>query len=160
VVNRDANNVSVIAAGAVTNTIPVGSQPGSLGINDVSGRTYVANLGSNTVTVIDGATKATTTITAGAQPGTVAIDKIRNKIYVTNGNGLCLTVIDGKTNAATIVGDVGNGTEDVAVNVLANKVYVMTANPSGSSVSAFSGALGALPQSLLNQLITATSGTR
>jgi YVTN family beta-propeller protein len=150
----------VIAGGAVTNTIPVGSSPVSVGINDVSKRIYVVNLGSSTVTVIDGATKLTTTVTSGAQPNTVAIDKIRNKIYVANSNGLCLTMIDGKTNAATTVGDVGNGTEDVAVNVLTNQVYVMTGNSQGSSVSSFSGASGTFPQTLFDHLVDGASGTR
>jgi YVTN family beta-propeller protein len=126
----------------------------------VTKRAYVANLGSSTVTVIDGTTKATTSLASGAQPNTVAVDKLRNKVYVANSNGLCLTVIDGKTNAVTTVGDVGNGTEDVAVNVLTGRVYVMTANPQGSSVSAISGSPGLFPQTMLDHLIDGASGIR
>jgi DNA-binding beta-propeller fold protein YncE len=79
---------------------------------------------------------------------------------VANGNGLCLTVIDGKTRASTTLGDVGNGSGDLAVDVLTNQVYVMTANPAGSAVSAFSGANGVFPQSFLNRLMEGVSGIK
>ena len=69
-------------------------------------------------------------------------------------------MIDGKTNAATTVGDVSNGTGDIAVNVLTNQVYVMTPNLQGSTVSAFSGALGVFPQTLLDHLIDGARGIR
>ena len=158
--NRDANSVSVIADGAVTGTVSVGSVPAAIGINDLTNRVYVVNLNSSTITVIDGSIKTTTTVTPGAQPNTVAIDKIRNKIYIANGNGLCLTVIDGKTNAATTVGEIGNGSADLAVNVLTNQVFQMTPNPSGSAVSVFSGSRGLFSQGLLDRIILSTNGVR
>ena len=68
-------------------------------------------------------------------------------------------MIDGKTNAATTVGDVSNGTGDIAV-VLTNQVYVMTPNLQGSTISAFSGALGVFPQTLLDHLIDGARGIR
>jgi YVTN family beta-propeller protein len=126
----------------------------------VTKKVYVVNLGSNSVTVIDGPTKATATVAAGAQPNTVAIDKIRNKIYIANGNGLCLTVIDGKTNSTVTFGDIENGSADVAVDVLTNQVFVMTANGAGSTVSIFSGVKGVFPAGLLDRLTGEVSGIR
>ena len=39
-----------------------------MAVNPVTNKIYVANYGSNNVTVIDGATNATTTVSAGTQP--------------------------------------------------------------------------------------------
>jgi DNA-binding beta-propeller fold protein YncE len=76
------------------------------------------------------------------------------------GNGPALTVIDGKTNATTTFGNIGKGSNDLAVNALTNRVYVTTANPSASSVSVFSGVPGDFPRSLMDQLLGATNGVR
>ena len=40
-----------------------------MAVNPVTNRIYVANNGSNNVTVIDGATNATSTVAAGSIPG-------------------------------------------------------------------------------------------
>ena len=61
----------------------------------------MANNGSNTVTVIDGATNSTTTVTVGTEPVSVAVNPVTNKIYVANGNSANVTVIDGATNSTT-----------------------------------------------------------
>ena len=52
-----------------TTTVAVGrSFPEAVAVNPVTNKIYVANHGSNNVTVIDGATNATTTVDAGTQP--------------------------------------------------------------------------------------------
>ena len=58
---------------------------------------YVANSGSNSVTVINGATNATQTLTdpKARNPVAVAVNAVTNKIYVANSGSNNVTVIDG-----------------------------------------------------------------
>ena len=56
-----------------------------MAVNPITNQIYVANYGSNTVTVIDGATNNTTTVAAGTIPYAVAVNPNTNKIYVANG---------------------------------------------------------------------------
>ena len=52
----------------------------------MTNKIYVANDGSNNVTVIDGATNATTTVADrnAYEPYAVAVNPVTNKIYVAN----------------------------------------------------------------------------
>ncbi len=75
-----------------------------MAVNPVTNKIYVAKPGSNTVTVIDGATNGTTTVNVGAGPRAVAVNPVTNKIYVANWSQQCnVTVIDGATNATVTV---------------------------------------------------------
>ena len=74
-----------------------------MAVNPVTNKIYVANYGSNNVTVIDGATNATTTVAAGTSPYAVAVNPVTNKIYVANHGSANVTVIDGATNGTTTV---------------------------------------------------------
>ena len=92
-------------------------------MNPVTNKIYVANRGSNSVTVIDGATNATTTLAVGLTPVFMALNEVTNKIYVLTDYG-GVTVIDGATNATTTVA-AGQGPDAaVAVNPVTNKIYV------------------------------------
>src|SRR3954453_7280719 len=65
------------------------------------GRAYVANNGSNNVTVIDTTTNAVvgTPIPVGAQPNGVGVDPTVHRAYVANQGSNTVTVIDTTTNA-------------------------------------------------------------
>ena len=57
------------AASAASSTIPVGSGPRSVAVNPSTNTVYVANAGSNTVSVIDGSTgTVASTISVGSSP--------------------------------------------------------------------------------------------
>src|SRR6266568_4061391 len=77
--------VPVFVAGA---TVPVGTTPYAVAVNPVSNKIYVANSGSNNVTVIDGVTNTTTTVPMVGLlegfPEAVAVNPVTNKIYVAN----------------------------------------------------------------------------
>lgn len=90
-------------AQTVTATVNVGSFPSAVAANPVINKIYVANAGSNTVTIIDGPTNTTTNITAGTNPDALAVNPVTNKIYVPNFVSNDVTVIDGTTNAVTTV---------------------------------------------------------
>jgi DNA-binding beta-propeller fold protein YncE len=88
----------------------------------------------------------------------VAVDEVRNKIYVVNSNSESITIINGKTNVTSTVPTNGQGSIDIAANVLTNQFYVL--NNVGSSVSLFSGAAGVVPLPLLRELIGAPNALR
>ena len=64
----------------------------------------MSNSGSNTVTIIDGATNAVTTVNAGSAPLGVAVNPTTDKVYVANNSGNTVTVI-------------GAGAQDVPLKV-------------------------------------------
>ena len=88
----------------------------------------MANLGSNNVSVIDGATNTVTaTIVVGSSPYSVSVNPTTNKIYVANPGSNNVSVIDGATNTVTATITVGSNPSGVVVNPATNKVYVTNA---------------------------------
>ena len=117
----------------------------------------MANAGSNTVSVIDGATcnardhagcgQVPLTVAVGAFPFRLALDDRTDTIYVANVGSNTVSVIDGTTcNAAVGSGcaetppvfHVGNGPFGIAVNDRTNTVYV--ANSGDDTLSVMNGA--------------------
>ncbi len=88
---------------AVAQTVVVGKQPLALVVNTVSNKVYVANSGSNNVTVIDGASNLTASVPTGVSPSAVAVNEVTNKIYVANAGSNTVTIIDGATKATNTV---------------------------------------------------------
>ena len=79
--------------------IPVGTTPTGLAVNITTNRVYVSNTGSNTVSVIDGATNTVIkTIPVGNQPTTVVHYAPANLVYAFNSADNTLSIIDGNTN--------------------------------------------------------------
>jgi YVTN family beta-propeller protein len=68
-------------------------------VNPVTDKIYVANSGSNNVTVIAGATNATTTVAVGRTPIALAVNPLTDRIYVANQTSGDVTVIDGSTTS-------------------------------------------------------------
>ncbi|HEY6202541.1 MAG TPA: YncE family protein [Candidatus Limnocylindria bacterium] len=117
-------NLAPQAADAVTGSIPAGTNPTGVAVNPETGRIYVANRGSNTVTVIDAATDGViATIAEGGVPTAVAVNTRTNRVYVTN-LIRTVSVIDGATNAVIASIGVGLGPFSIAVNAETDRVYV------------------------------------
>jgi len=96
-------------AQTVTTTIAAGREPIAIAANPVSNKIYVINFGSNSVTVIDGATNTTATVSAGTAPLAIAVNPVSNKTYVANSGSSNVTVIDGATNlTATVAAGAGS----------------------------------------------------
>jgi YVTN family beta-propeller protein len=126
-------------AAVVTTTVPVGSDPFCVAVDPSTDTVYVTNNGSNTVSVIDGATKTVTaTITVGGAPAGVAVDPSTDTVYVTNNGSNTVSVIDGATNTVTATVNVGSDPEGVGVDPKTNTVYV--ANARSATVSVIDGA--------------------
>ena len=90
----------------------------SIAVNPSGSRAYVANLGSNNVTVIDTATNTVVgaPIAVGTAPVAIAVNPSGSRAYVTNYGSNSVTVIDTATN--TVVGvaiAVGSGPAGIAV---------------------------------------------
>ena len=114
------------ALGPIATTVSTGGNyPVAIGINETTNKVYVVNRGSDSVTVIDGATNNTTMVAVGHFPEAIAVNAVTNKIYVANNNTDNVTVIDGATNAPLFI-PLGAGTLPyaIAVNSVTNKVYV------------------------------------
>jgi YVTN family beta-propeller protein len=128
------------ATNTVVATVPVGSFPYGVAVTPDGTHAYVANQGSNDVSVIDTASNTVVaTIPVGNAPSGVAVTPDGLHAYVTNhptgsgGSGI-VTVIDTATNtveAATI--PVGTSLEGVAVAPDGKHVYV--ANQGSNDVS-------------------------
>lgn len=88
---------------------------------------YVANSGSNNVSVIDMATNTvTTSVNVEMGPRGIAVNPAGTKLYVTNSGSNSISVIDTINNTVTGVMGVGGYGEGVVVNPAGTKVYVTT----------------------------------
>ena len=136
VANGNDNTVSVIN-GATCNgthpagcnqtppTIPVGSNPDGIAIDEATDTIYVANGNDNTVSIINGTTcngthpagcnQTPPAIPVGDGPYPIAVDQRTNTVYVANGGDGTLSMINAATcNANTMT---GCGRTPSAVNV-------------------------------------------
>src|SRR5258708_38433342 len=85
-------------AQTVTATVMTGSIPAAVAVNPVTNKIYVANLSSDTVTVIDGATNSTTTVTSETRPRAKDWRSRTTTYYLTKQDCINVTEIDGTTN--------------------------------------------------------------
>src|SRR5215467_1680344 len=124
-------------------TIPVGTHPQAIAVNQTTNKIYVANCpttansqpGVNgTVTIVDGQTNGTTTLPAGICPVAIAVNPVSNRVYVANEGKFCLignqcnnagsiTIIDGATATALQLPRPHPHPSGIAVNASTNKVY-------------------------------------
>ncbi|TAK33738.1 MAG: YncE family protein [Chloroflexota bacterium] len=122
----------------VVSTITVGASPDGVAVNPTTNLVYVANSGSNSVSVINGTTRAVVaTIAVGTNPKGVAANPNTNRIYVTNLDSNNVSVIDGASNAVAATVAVGTHPFGVAVNPTTNRIYV--GNADSNSVSVIDG---------------------
>jgi uncharacterized repeat protein (TIGR01451 family) len=140
-------------AQAVVATVNTGTRPYAAALNPVTNKIYIANIGSNDVTVIDGATNSTARIPVGSNPGQLAVNPVTNKIYVVNGGSNNVTVIDGSNNSTTTV-NTESFPVSVAVNPVTNQIYV--ANQSSNSVTVIDGATDATSKVSMGRLVPAS----
>jgi len=108
------------AAQAHSVTIPIhGSSPFGIAYNSANNNTYVANIGSSTVSVISGSTDSViANILVGRQPVWIAYAPPNNKLYVTNFGSNDVYVINGATNKVIKNIPVGNGPYGIAYSPL------------------------------------------
>ncbi len=125
----DGNSDSIIK------TVPAGSTPYFAAVNPATNQVYVANNGSNNVSVIDGTSNSVIkTITVGTSPIFLAVNPANNQIYVANGGSNNVTVIDGTSNSVIKTITAGTNPFEIAVNPTTNQIYVGNKNSDNVTV--------------------------
>jgi len=115
-------------------TVTVALHPQGLAVTPNGAHVYVANSGSNTVSVIDTATNTVSaTISVGSSPYAVAASADGAHVYVSNIGGASVSVIATATN--TVVATVTVGSSPIALAVTPDSAHVYVANEVGDSVS-------------------------
>jgi YVTN family beta-propeller protein len=122
------NTVGVFDPGNLTwlKTIPVGTDPSALSLDPANNTLYVANSGSNNLTLINTTTglDESTSIAVGHTPVGLAFDAAHSQLFIASSGSAQLDVVDTITNtiATTVplVGDAGG----VAVSEVAGTVAV------------------------------------
>lgn len=126
-------NTSKFISGFNTGSYPVG-----ITINPLTGKIYVANQYSNTVSVFDSKTdKLVKTIPTGIFPYSIDSNQFNNRIYVTNRGSNDVTVIDGATDSVIDNITVGKSPVQASVDQSSNMVYVT--NIDSNSISVIDG---------------------
>jgi YVTN family beta-propeller protein len=120
-------------------SVHVGDSPADLAANPATGMVYVANCGSDTVSVInDSLDKIVTTIRVGSEPCGIAVDPNTNMVYVANSASNSVAIIDGLTNNVVKNIPVGNNPIAVAIDPGLRQIYV--ANRGSNTLSVIDGA--------------------
>jgi YVTN family beta-propeller protein len=146
-------------AQTATQTVPVGLNPAAVAVNPVTNKVYVANQGSDNVTVVDGATGNPIFVPAGVEPDAIAVDASTNQIYVADLASDEVTVIDGATNNTTSLA-AGALPRAIAVNPVTNTAWVANAGSNsvtlinGSTLSTSTIAVGNIPIAIAVNSVT------
>ena len=123
----------------VITTVVVGTQPLGIAVSPDNQTVYVANQGSNNVSVLDAnngyAVKATTAV--GAAPGYLAVSKDGNTLYVSCGGAGSVYVIDTTQPTYPVTTTLAAGKSPTGIAVTPNGKELYVANPGSGTVSVF-----------------------
>ena len=104
-----------------------GLYPHGIAYDQVTDRIFVANYGTDNVSVVDaGSAVEIDVVDVGDTPQDVCVNSVTGKIYVANMYDGTVSVIDGATNQVTATVDVGDYPYDICVNEVTNRVYTNT----------------------------------
>ena len=115
-------------------TIPLAFQPGSVAVNEATGRIYVADYFGGRVITIDGSTLTeTASVEVGYQPTTLAVDGQTGSVLVSSpfDNTVALLNASGTSVLATL--DVPNAPSGIAVSPTTGDIFVT--NVAGGTIS-------------------------
>jgi YVTN family beta-propeller protein len=115
-----------LQTGALIKQFPLGAQSERFDITPDGKRAYVANLGAQSVEVIDlaeGRTIATIPITE-ALPFNVLMSRDGSRVYVAGAKGKAITEIDTRTNTVTRMIATGEGPNGMVFSPDGSKMYV------------------------------------
>jgi YVTN family beta-propeller protein len=136
------SSVDIVPGNFTTNpvvaaVIPVGAVPFGVAYDNASGEIFVANSGSNNVSVLQGNLSAPiASIPVGTEPMGVTYDPVNGDIFVANNGSDDVSVISGSTLALLATVQVGSNPLGLAADPDTGKVFV--ANHGSSNVSVIS----------------------
>ena len=114
--------------------IDVGIEPIAIGIHELTNKVYVANRGSDSISVIAGDSNTKIKdIPVGNRPVVIGINPLRDKVYVSNFNSANISVISTATDTKIKDISVGDNPSDIAIDEYKNRVYVL--NQGSDSIS-------------------------
>ncbi|MGD1256333.1 protein kinase domain-containing protein [Mycobacterium seoulense] len=118
----------------IATSIRVGNGPFGVAVDSAGHTAYVANTGSNSVSLVDtGSRTVTATIAVGRHPVGVAVDTSTRTVYVTNYDDSSVSVID--TANGTVIARIGVGTHPGGVVVDPDARIAYATNGDNASVS-------------------------
>jgi YVTN family beta-propeller protein len=156
VANRGSGTVSVLddQTGALLHTTTVGKAapigwltalvgkaPIAVGVDTTTGRVFVANPASNTVSVLDGDSGALLHTTAvGTAPSDVEVDDANGHVFIANTGSDTVSVLDTKTGRVLRTIPVGQRPIDVVKDTVNAQVFIV--NRAGNTLSVLRANLG------------------
>jgi len=143
VTNQLDNTASVIDGGTekVVATVRVGISPAQMAVSPDRRSVYIANTGSDTVSVLntdDNTIARTIALPSGSAPVDVAVDPKGRYLYTANGGSNRVSVLD--TRARRVVASVRVGTQPLSVAVAPDGKTVYAANSGSGDVSVIDAA--------------------
>jgi YVTN family beta-propeller protein len=126
-------------------TIPVGTVPKFVAVNQDTNFIYVSNLNSNNVSVIDGATNSVVaTVPVGTAPEVLDVNTTTDMVYVANLESNNVSVIDGSSNAVVATIPLGSNSSPFGVALDSTRNLVYVTNTGAGTVSIINGATNAV----------------
>ena len=128
-----ATTTTVAGAATALGPVPpggvrVGTDPTAVASDPRTGRIYVANSGSLSVTILDGATRdVVATVPLPSRPWGIALNQRTGRVYVTTAES-AVTVIDTASNSVMARVALPSRPRGIAINHRANRVYVATSD--------------------------------
>jgi YVTN family beta-propeller protein len=119
---------AVVAPGSLFGQVPVGHRPVALAWDPPDQELFVANFGSDNVTVVDLTNgRVVTTIAVGHEPAGICYDGARSRVVVANFGSDTVSVISTVTDRVTSTVPVGADPVALTANPLDGRVYVANA---------------------------------
>jgi YVTN family beta-propeller protein len=133
------------SAGPLVRTIAVGRHPAAVDMDKSVGHAFVVNRASNTVTMLNTATRAVLrTVAVGQDPVAVAVDSKRGRAFVVNHAGNTVSVLDTTTGSVLHTSAVGSGPSAVGLYSGRRLNQAFVANTASDSVSLLDTKTGAV----------------
>jgi len=111
----------------VVRSVPVGKTPQALAVDPNTGRVFVANGDSNTVSVLDARTGAVIRTTpVGQTPQAVAVDRVTGRAFVVNSSSNTVSVLAASTGRVVRTVAVGKEPVDVATDEVSHRAFVIS----------------------------------
>lgn len=126
-----------------------GADPWDITVNPATNVIYIANLFSNTISVLDGSTdRILATIESSRSPSTVSVNPTTERLYVANSGSNTVSVFDTSNNKKLAEINVGRNPTDLAIDSLSGGLnsLIFVTNSGSDTVSVING--------LTNQVVT------